>query len=308
MSRLISSGVLIRRASRKTCWPSTTSMPSALSAARIGISTRSTPSGSFSRPCSRSTVATLRATSSAMPASGWNAPRRVEMPARARSVPSSQGLNSWWCLRGRAEVPEHRLAAARQHREPDQLVHRPGADVGGGQVADVGEVEGEQAAEVGRLQRGLDPGQPLGAQAVEVDALLPVHGVGPVGADRHRITGFLGMPSESMPAAQECQVSLHNRSGALPAERESGGQCCTVPSHTRARCPWPPPRRGPRRCSSGQAIRAAREQRGLSLRELARRVNVSPSFVSQIELGKANPSVGTLYSLVVGARAPRSTT
>ncbi len=48
----------------------------------------------------------------------------------------------------------------------------------------------------------------------------------------------------------------------------------------------------------GQAIRAVREQRGLSLRELARRVNVSPSFVSQVELGKANPSVGTLYSLV----------
>jgi transcriptional regulator with XRE-family HTH domain len=48
----------------------------------------------------------------------------------------------------------------------------------------------------------------------------------------------------------------------------------------------------------GRAIRAAREQRGLSLRELARRVSVSPSFVSQIELGKANPSVGTLYSLV----------
>ena len=154
---------------------------------------RSTPSGSFSRPCSRSTVATLRATSSAMPASGWKAPRSVEMPARARSVPSSQGLNSWWCLRGRAEVPEHRLAAAGQHREPDQLVHRPGADVGGGQVADVGEVEGEQGAEVGGLQRGPEPGQPFGAQPVEVDALLPVDGVGSVGADRHRITGFLGV-------------------------------------------------------------------------------------------------------------------
>jgi len=50
--------------------------------------------------------------------------------------------------------------------------------------------------------------------------------------------------------------------------------------------------------SLGRSIRAAREQRGLSLRELARRVNVSPSFVSQIELGKANPSVGTLYALV----------
>ncbi len=48
----------------------------------------------------------------------------------------------------------------------------------------------------------------------------------------------------------------------------------------------------------GQSIRAAREQRGLSLRELARRVSVSPSFVSQIELGKASPSVGTLYSLL----------
>jgi len=48
----------------------------------------------------------------------------------------------------------------------------------------------------------------------------------------------------------------------------------------------------------GRSIRAVREERGLSLRELARRVNVSPSFVSQVELGKANPSVGTLYSLV----------
>jgi DNA-binding XRE family transcriptional regulator/mannose-6-phosphate isomerase-like protein (cupin superfamily) len=50
--------------------------------------------------------------------------------------------------------------------------------------------------------------------------------------------------------------------------------------------------------SLGQALRATRERREMSLRELARRVNVSPSFVSQIELGKANPSVGTLYSLV----------
>ncbi len=48
----------------------------------------------------------------------------------------------------------------------------------------------------------------------------------------------------------------------------------------------------------GAAIRAAREARGLSLREAARRVGVSPSFVSQVETGKANPSVGTLYALV----------
>ncbi len=49
-------------------------------------------------PASRSTVATLRATSCAAPASGWNAPRRVEIPARARFSPSSHGLNNWWCL------------------------------------------------------------------------------------------------------------------------------------------------------------------------------------------------------------------
>lgn len=48
----------------------------------------------------------------------------------------------------------------------------------------------------------------------------------------------------------------------------------------------------------GQSIRSLREERRLSLRELARRVGVSPSFVSQIELGKASPSVGTLYSLL----------
>lgn len=48
----------------------------------------------------------------------------------------------------------------------------------------------------------------------------------------------------------------------------------------------------------GAAVRAAREASGLSLRELARRIEVSPSFVSQVELGKANPSVGTLYALV----------
>jgi transcriptional regulator with XRE-family HTH domain len=35
----------------------------------------------------------------------------------------------------------------------------------------------------------------------------------------------------------------------------------------------------------------------MSLREMARRVDVSPSFISQVELGKTMPSVGTLYSI-----------
>ena len=36
----------------------------------------------------------------------------------------------------------------------------------------------------------------------------------------------------------------------------------------------------------------------MSLRELARRIGVSASLISQIERDKVNPSVSTLYSLV----------
>jgi transcriptional regulator with XRE-family HTH domain len=47
----------------------------------------------------------------------------------------------------------------------------------------------------------------------------------------------------------------------------------------------------------GARLRAAREERGMSVRSLARQIGVSPSLISQIENGKANPSVGSLYSL-----------
>jgi transcriptional regulator with XRE-family HTH domain len=48
----------------------------------------------------------------------------------------------------------------------------------------------------------------------------------------------------------------------------------------------------------GARLRAAREERQISVRSLARTVGVSPSLISQIENGKANPSVGTLYLIV----------
>ncbi len=44
-------------------------------------------------------------------------------------------------------------------------------------------------------------------------------------------------------------------------------------------------------------LRSRREEKGMSIRTLARRVGVSPSLVSQIETGKVNPSVGTLVAL-----------
>lgn len=48
----------------------------------------------------------------------------------------------------------------------------------------------------------------------------------------------------------------------------------------------------------GEHLREKRVQHGLSLRELARRLDVSPSLVSQIETGKIQPSVRTLYAIV----------
>lgn len=47
----------------------------------------------------------------------------------------------------------------------------------------------------------------------------------------------------------------------------------------------------------GQQLRRARLAAGISVREMARRVDVSPSFVSQVELGRTKPSVGTLYAI-----------
>jgi transcriptional regulator with XRE-family HTH domain len=48
----------------------------------------------------------------------------------------------------------------------------------------------------------------------------------------------------------------------------------------------------------GNRLRVERERLGISLRQLARRVGVSPSLVSQIELDRVNPSVSTLYAIV----------
>jgi transcriptional regulator with XRE-family HTH domain len=48
----------------------------------------------------------------------------------------------------------------------------------------------------------------------------------------------------------------------------------------------------------GAQLREKRSQNGISLRELARRLDVSPSLVSQIETGKIQPSVRTLYAIV----------
>jgi DNA-binding XRE family transcriptional regulator len=52
----------------------------------------------------------------------------------------------------------------------------------------------------------------------------------------------------------------------------------------------------------GPRLRRVREERGLSARELARRIQCSPSLISQIERGLSAPSVGMLYALATELR------
>jgi transcriptional regulator with XRE-family HTH domain/quercetin dioxygenase-like cupin family protein len=56
----------------------------------------------------------------------------------------------------------------------------------------------------------------------------------------------------------------------------------------------------------GERLRQARKRMKLSLRELAERASVSASLLSQIENGKVNPSVETLYSISGALKLPAS--
>ena len=60
----------------------------------------------------------------------------------------------------------------------------------------------------------------------------------------------------------------------------------------------PAPGSTPEYAVIGDHLREVRLGRGLSLRALAGRVGVSPSLISQVETGRARPSVRTLYAIV----------
>lgn len=61
----------------------------------------------------------------------------------------------------------------------------------------------------------------------------------------------------------------------------------------------------PRRSRAiGEKLRGIRQQRRMSLRELAERADVSASMLSQIETGKAYPSVRSLYAIADALGVP----
>jgi transcriptional regulator with XRE-family HTH domain len=54
----------------------------------------------------------------------------------------------------------------------------------------------------------------------------------------------------------------------------------------------------------GPRLRAERARRDISIRALARDIGVSPSLISQIETGKSQPSVSTLYAITSALDLP----
>jgi transcriptional regulator with XRE-family HTH domain len=54
----------------------------------------------------------------------------------------------------------------------------------------------------------------------------------------------------------------------------------------------------------GPRIRAERTRREITIRALARDIGVSPSLISQIETGKSQPSVSTLYAITTARGLP----
>lgn len=54
----------------------------------------------------------------------------------------------------------------------------------------------------------------------------------------------------------------------------------------------------------GEKLRAARQERRMSLRELAEKASMSASMLSQIETGKAYPSVRSIYNIAAALGLP----
>lgn len=68
--------------------------------------------------------------------------------------------------------------------------------------------------------------------------------------------------------------------------------------------PAPPHRAGADSAALGARIRAERERQKRSLREFARSLDISASMISQIECGRAMPSVGTLFAIATALNLP----
>ena len=175
LSSMISSIDLTSRASSMTCWASTTVIPSASSAATIGGSTMSTPSGMSSTPSAFRISQISRAARRNRPASGRHGAAQADHPGVDVVLGQPRAVQAM-VLGRRPEVPDVRAAAARLERVARHLVAGPLADVRARDVADVVEVEQQHRAKVGGVERGPGAAEAVRPEAVGVDPLLPVDG------------------------------------------------------------------------------------------------------------------------------------
>ncbi len=93
--------------------------------------------------------------------------------------------------------------------------------------------------------------------------------------------------------------------GSVSTARSSSSRLGALASGSAARIPATavqPIAAGRRQATAGVGaqLRVRRQAAGLSLRQFAKTLGVSASFISQLENGKSQPSVGTLY-LICGA-------
>src|SRR5207344_2638013 len=77
-------------------------------------------------------------------------------------------------LRRGPEIPDARRTRPRDQRVALALVERPIPDVGARGVPDVARLEQQDRAQIGRFELFANAGEPVVAEAPEVDAVLPV--------------------------------------------------------------------------------------------------------------------------------------
>jgi transcriptional regulator with XRE-family HTH domain len=84
------------------------------------------------------------------------------------------------------------------------------------------------------------------------------------------------------------------------SEADQAGMCLSIARHISGRAQMGDPKVPP----IGPRIRAERARREVTIRALARDIGVSPSLISQIETGKSQPSVSTLYAISSALNLP----
>jgi transcriptional regulator with XRE-family HTH domain/quercetin dioxygenase-like cupin family protein len=103
------------------------------------------------------------------------------------------------------------------------------------------------------------------------------------------------MASSTPPDSDEGEIlpAANGSSSSSPKPRRRSAAAKPDPD----RAPGGQDRRDDAMSGVGAGLRERRQAQGISLRQFARDLGVSPSFLSQIENGKSRPSVATLYMI-----------